>query len=349
MDGNTNSYHRLVVKSSSNQSLQLYLVMWVLSNSPNRSARSSTVFSQGFGGMVVLRSIGLRKNIENGQITWIWEEKWIPSLPGFSISTPKTDNLEVVRVCDLMDASNKAWDRMNVLESPWSSHPQSSSSSNQNLCKYIWNSKAPPMIRNFLRRAATNSLLMGTQQLPVQHNLFKRKAASSPQCQICGQDEETVEQMLFFCSHALETWFLCPLASLHLQHGGVVYMILLAIKWKTTSYLLLFSPAAYVLREACYFAIRIGGVKVSFETDSKVVTDAIKMVDMPIRWDLDSIISDIQRVLASFEAATIDYINMKANTAADWLEQSCFSSACSNLWLSVPPKELGEILYSDAL
>ncbi|KAK1353841.1 hypothetical protein POM88_052206 [Heracleum sosnowskyi] len=81
----------------------------------------------------------------------------------------------------------------------------SSSNGHHNLWKLIWHIPAPPKIKMFLWRLSNNAIATSL-------NLFNRKCAQSPVCQICFQERESTEHMLFRCSWTIPVWFACPLS-----------------------------------------------------------------------------------------------------------------------------------------
>jgi len=73
------------------------------------------------------------------------------------------------------------------------------------LWKAVWCIKGPPKVSHFLWRACNMTL-------PIKEILFKRRCVKDPICPWCGEFNESVEHMLFFCSRARAVWFCSPLA-----------------------------------------------------------------------------------------------------------------------------------------
>lgn len=83
----------------------------------------------------------------------------------------------------------------------------SSSSSGDciNFWKLIWQIPTPPKIRMFMWRICNNAIATFS-------NPFNRKCAQSPACQICFQEAETTEHMLFGCAWTAPVWLACSLS-----------------------------------------------------------------------------------------------------------------------------------------
>ena len=65
--------------------------------------------------------------------------------------------------------------------------------------KTIWHLNVPQKIKHFAWKA-------GHDILATKMNLAKRKITPNGVCELCGQDEETVCHLLWFCDHAKELW-----------------------------------------------------------------------------------------------------------------------------------------------
>ncbi|KAF7150063.1 hypothetical protein RHSIM_Rhsim02G0194700 [Rhododendron simsii] len=72
-----------------------------------------------------------------------------------------------------------------------------------NLCsllwKKIWHLKVPPRLKHFLWRIIRNAVA-------TKENLFARKCARNPMCEICGDEIESIEHVLFRCEWTEEVW-----------------------------------------------------------------------------------------------------------------------------------------------
>ncbi|XP_057745064.1 uncharacterized protein LOC130962924 [Arachis stenosperma] len=76
----------------------------------------------------------------------------------------------------------------------------STSEDKREIWKEVWRMEVPQKIRMFLWKACHDIL-------PVGSNLYKRKMAPDPVCQICLKCPETVEHALLLCDWARATWF----------------------------------------------------------------------------------------------------------------------------------------------
>ncbi|RYR56284.1 hypothetical protein Ahy_A05g022025 [Arachis hypogaea] len=76
----------------------------------------------------------------------------------------------------------------------------STSEDKREIWREVWRMEVPQKIRMFLWKACQDIL-------PVGSNLYKRKIASDPKCQICLKSPETVEHALLLCDWARATWF----------------------------------------------------------------------------------------------------------------------------------------------
>ena len=65
--------------------------------------------------------------------------------------------------------------------------------------KAIWHLNVPQKIKHFAWKA-------GRDILATKMNFAKRKITPNGVCELCGQDEETVCHLLWFCDHAKEVW-----------------------------------------------------------------------------------------------------------------------------------------------
>ncbi|XP_072064201.1 uncharacterized protein [Arachis hypogaea] len=76
----------------------------------------------------------------------------------------------------------------------------STSDARRELWKEIWKMKVPSKIKSFLWKAAYDIV-------PVNSNLFKKRIAGSPICQICTKEVETTEHALLLCEWTRAAWF----------------------------------------------------------------------------------------------------------------------------------------------
>ena len=77
----------------------------------------------------------------------------------------------------------------------------SSASQDQRLWKKLWSLNVPPKFRTFIWRACCNVL-------PTKSNLARRKVQIDPKCSICGQQDETTQQILWECLFPCNVWAL---------------------------------------------------------------------------------------------------------------------------------------------
>ena len=68
------------------------------------------------------------------------------------------------------------------------------------LWKLIWSLQVPSKVKNFIWRAAKNSL-------PTKTNLVKRKVIDDDLCEHCKDQKEDVIHALYHCSKLLDLWF----------------------------------------------------------------------------------------------------------------------------------------------
>nr|XP_025616646.1 uncharacterized protein LOC112708946 [Arachis hypogaea] len=76
----------------------------------------------------------------------------------------------------------------------------STSEDKREIWKEVWRMEVPQKIRMFLWKACHDIL-------PIESNLYKRKMAPNPICQICLKSPETVEHALLLCDWARAAWF----------------------------------------------------------------------------------------------------------------------------------------------
>ena len=60
--------------------------------------------------------------------------------------------------------------------------------------------KVPQKVKMFIWRCCQNAL-------PINENLFNKKLISSPICQICKLEKETIEHALLLCPWTSRVWF----------------------------------------------------------------------------------------------------------------------------------------------
>ncbi|KAF7824156.1 reverse transcriptase [Senna tora] len=194
---------------------------------------------------------GLWWKVGNGASIVVWRDKWIPGLKGGKLSSPCPEELADLRVEDCISARRWDLSRLqahisamelkailaiplpvgerydslvwedskngmyfvksgyrlanSIFGQPLLEDPSCSFRPPSSLWKAIWGLKVVPKVKSFLWRACVGAL-------PTSEALFKRKCASSPCCQVCGAEVETIEHALLLCSWVKGVWFSCPLA-----------------------------------------------------------------------------------------------------------------------------------------
>ncbi|KAF7840058.1 cellulose synthase A catalytic subunit 6 [UDP-forming]-like isoform X1 [Senna tora] len=207
-----------------------------------RKHRSSWCWNSLLDGLCFLKS-NLSWVVCNGSCISIWDDYWLPNHVKIPYSQPWDRNS---RVSSLLLQNGQGWDVTKVMahfDRPtaekilaiplsrvgredfkvwhfnsngeysvksgyWVAFDSSSSDSvassslclDSNLWKWIWDLKVPPKVRNCMWRMCTNAL-------PSLRNLFRRKMAPSPVCQICGLEEETIEHIFLLCPWTQPIWF----------------------------------------------------------------------------------------------------------------------------------------------
>ncbi|CAK9177361.1 unnamed protein product [Ilex paraguariensis] len=79
-----------------------------------RGVRPSWIWSNLLVGRELL-SKGLRWQVRSGDQINFWKNRWIPTLPSFSITPLKPFNCNIEYVEDVINQSSKAWD-MTILQ-----------------------------------------------------------------------------------------------------------------------------------------------------------------------------------------------------------------------------------------
>lgn len=70
--------------------------------------------------------------------------------------------------------------------------------------KILWQMNIKRKIRTFLWRCNHNAI-------PVKAELKRRKLQVDPTCQLCGEQEETIEHLFFHCERAQRIWAIAPI------------------------------------------------------------------------------------------------------------------------------------------
>ncbi|KAG5544452.1 hypothetical protein RHGRI_017019 [Rhododendron griersonianum] len=75
-----------------------------------RGSRASWVWLSLLHGRDTLMK-GLRWQVQSGKGIRFWEDKWVPSLPGFKLMSPKPDGCDIEWVADAIDKDRGAWNK----------------------------------------------------------------------------------------------------------------------------------------------------------------------------------------------------------------------------------------------
>lgn len=189
---------------------------------------------------------GLRKMIGSGYNTRVWIDPWIPTIPARPANDNGVYWNQDLFVSHLIDQSSKQW-RVEMLEALidpgdipliqsvrpshsfrddgycWShtksgmytvklgymlatqmkeeSHEVVSEPSINPLNTLIWKLKAPRKIKHFLWQALSGCIATCSR-------LVDRHCGTDRSCLRCGDDEESINHLLFLCPPALQTWAL---------------------------------------------------------------------------------------------------------------------------------------------
>ena len=189
---------------------------------------------------------GMRWQVGNGNKIRVWRDKWIPRPSTYRLVTPENPRSENALVSELINRATHEWntdkltdwflpeDRDAIMSIPLStneigdrliwaenrsgkftvksayalaleeqSHLTTVDCSNgsvrRKLWKTIWQLKLPQKLKHFAWKASRDILA-------TKMNLAVRKIAPNGLCELCGQEEETVCHLLWFCNHAKEVW-----------------------------------------------------------------------------------------------------------------------------------------------
>lgn len=194
---------------------------------------------------------GLKWVVGNGQRINIWQDKWLPSNPPRAPKRQENVRTSLKLVKDLFIPGTTRWneeliDKVIALEDrnlikvirpslvevsdsiSWIYSKDGSYSVKSGyyavrrrgieqdatvnsqhthfLFKYIWNVDVPPKLKHFWWRSLHNGL-------PVADNLKKRGLRVDAICQLCGEEDETVNHLLFQCKLTKEIWDLTPIST----------------------------------------------------------------------------------------------------------------------------------------
>lgn len=207
-----------------------------------RGSRASWAWLSLLHGRDLLKK-GLKWQAQSGRNIDFWGDSWVPSLPGFKLSSTKPANSCIDRVCDVIDSRKRQWDKQKLagkvsaieleaildLSLPvvdrvdqlvWHFSSNGIYSVNQSMTKrkenpepsfkpskVVWKMKAPNKVKNFWWRVCKNSLA-------TKENMFRRRCAPSNSCPICDLEVD-VEHLLSLCPWT--NWFgsnISPLGNL---------------------------------------------------------------------------------------------------------------------------------------
>ncbi|GKV19300.1 hypothetical protein SLEP1_g29582 [Rubroshorea leprosula] len=186
--------------------------------------------------------IGTRWNVGNGQNILIFEDKWVPTLPGFKVTSPETQSL-FSYVCELLDEGGE-WDitKLNasfsnqecreILKIPTGACPDSLIWHYDKVGKFSVKSAyflAYNMAREPSIHETNRDMTIGEwkqlwrlkippkvrvflwrailNSLPSLDNLVKRGVLQEMTCPNCQGADETLMHLLFFCPQVEPIWF----------------------------------------------------------------------------------------------------------------------------------------------
>ncbi|KAF7113383.1 hypothetical protein RHSIM_RhsimUnG0131700 [Rhododendron simsii] len=78
-----------------------------------RGSRASWAWLSLLHGRKLLKKC-LRWQLQNGRNTDFWEDAWIPSLPGFKISSTEAPSSTIEKVADAIDPRRGTWDKQKL-------------------------------------------------------------------------------------------------------------------------------------------------------------------------------------------------------------------------------------------
>lgn len=188
---------------------------------------------------------GLRRNVGSGEAINVWMDKWLfDSKPIAPMRKQISFDLEL-RVCDLINLQTRTWDRGKLEEvffpadvervlkikpafgkedsyewvhNKWGAYSvksgywlacsldrsvtrvnaMSKPSINDLRCK-VWDVNTAPKIKIFLWKALSNALAVSSE-------LITRGMKVDPRCQRCGEDNESINHVIFTCPVARRVW-----------------------------------------------------------------------------------------------------------------------------------------------
>lgn len=74
----------------------------------SKGRRASWAWASFLQGRDILRQ-GIRWQVNSGTEEKFWEDRWIPYVPGFKVTSPKPRGSDLQSVCDAIDSTMKRW------------------------------------------------------------------------------------------------------------------------------------------------------------------------------------------------------------------------------------------------
>lgn len=106
---------------------------------------------------------------------------------------------------------------------------------------------------------------------------------------------------------------------------------------------------ACALLRACSMAGSLDARHVIFESDCKVLVDAINTKSEGVDWRCDALIGDISAIVRSKSNWKVTWIPRLANLAADWVAKEAAKKMCHLGWVCTPPSSFASIVSRDLL
>ncbi|GKV39420.1 hypothetical protein SLEP1_g47185 [Rubroshorea leprosula] len=224
--------------------LKIYTVLtWQYSSflAARKGSHPSWIWSSILRGRDIIQ-IGMRWNVGNGQNILIFEDRWVPTLPGFMVTSPETHSL-FTYVCELLDDGGE-WDitKLNlsfsnqecreILKIPTGACPDSFIWHYDKVGKFSVKSAyflAYNMTREPGIHETNRDMTIGEwkqlwrlkippkvrvflwrailNSLPSLDNLVKRGVLQEMNCPNCQGADETLMHLLFFCPQVELIWF----------------------------------------------------------------------------------------------------------------------------------------------
>ncbi|KAL7193561.1 hypothetical protein ACSBR2_025213 [Camellia fascicularis] len=212
----------------------------------SRGPRPSWAWVSLLQGREVLNG-GLRWQVLNGRSINFWEDRWIPSNPGFKVHRARPSGTVVQTVNEVIDPARQTWDeaqlRTLVSNTDCDAILSISIAMKEGNDTLVWHhdSKGCYTVKSgyqeAVKQAHIQSNLPGSSTdwsakewkfawslnlppklkhfiwriyhnaLATKQNLWRRRCAHSAVCPICLSEVKTIEHLLFGCEWAKRVWF----------------------------------------------------------------------------------------------------------------------------------------------